>query len=118
MRYIDLKRVFKVGICSFCDNIQLYDSLDEGEFLEKLRKYLEEKDIQSYLEDFANEALYNLEDIDHVCGGPLYSYNFQWFKINYAIMNCLRAFRRTIRIDKTICVEAFVDNLAREFLDE
>ena len=109
-----IKDIFKACVCSFCDNIYEYDSIDDKDFIESFKSFCNEIDLQTCLETCTSEINYDIENIDNVCGSlPIYRY--KCFEISDILDVCNNAYRNTIEKDKTINVEAFVDNLAKEF---
>ncbi|MFR8234136.1 MAG: hypothetical protein ACLVA2_07050 [Clostridia bacterium] len=63
---------------------------------------------------FTSDITYDIEDIDNVCNN-LRVLSHRNFEINDVIDNCIKAYKNTIERDKTINIEAFVDNLYKEF---
>ena len=61
------------------------------------------------LENFCIVLLYNLHDLHFFSLHKIYDKSYEIEE------QCLAAFKKTVNKDKTINVEAFVDNLAREF---
>ena len=46
----NIKEIFKASVCSFCENIYEYNSIDEQDFIKSLRVFLQEEDLQGCLE--------------------------------------------------------------------
>lgn len=111
---LSIKDIFKVCVCSFCINIYEYNSIDEEEFMNYFRMFCKEEDLQECLEITTSDVSYDIENINNVCDNLLISH-FKEFEIFEIEEQCLTAFKNTIYKDKTISVEAFVDNLAKEF---
>ena len=109
-----IKDIFRACVCSFCTIIYEYDSLEEDEFIAYFRMFCKEEDLQESLRITTSAVLYDIENINNVCDSLLISH-FRKFESYEIEEQCLTAFKNTIRKDKTINVEAFVDNLAREF---
>lgn len=109
-----IKDIFKSCVCSFCENIYEYDSIDTNEFIESLRSFLREDDLQNCLKVCTSEIAYDIVNIDNVCN------NLPFLKYNQSdeekiVDICKSAYIQTLENDKTINIEAFVDNLARNF---
>ena len=109
-----IKDIFKASVCSFCVNIYEYYSLDTNDFIEKLRLFFKEKDLQQYLMICTANIAYDIVNIENICNSLYFLKNKQ-FKEDNAIDICKNAYFKTIKKDKTINVEAFVDNLAKCF---
>lgn len=109
-----IKDIFKACVCSFCENIYEYDSIDEKDFIESLKSFCNEVDLQNCLETCTSETNYDIENINNICDSLSIS-KYKNFEINDVIDNCKNAYKNTIEKDKTINTEAFVDNLAKEF---
>ena len=39
----NIKEIFKASVCSFCENIYEYNSIDEQEFIKSLRVFYKKK---------------------------------------------------------------------------
>ena len=113
--YINIKDIMKASVCSFCENIYEYESLDENEFMEFLKDFLEGDDLDESLERCTAEIAYDIEDIDNKCRDILYRLKSKKFEYENILEHCKKAYLRTLVEDKTINVEAFVDNLTEEF---
>lgn len=111
----NIKEIFKASVCSFCENIYKYNSIDEKEFIKSLRIFLQEEDLQGCLELCTLEIAYDIDNIENVCNN-LYLLKYKQFEERYIIDVCKNAYLLTLEKDKTINVEAFVDNLAKTFL--
>ena len=109
-----IKDIFKACVCSFCENIYEYDSIDEKDFIESLKSFCNEVDLQNCLETCTSETNYDIENINNICDSLSIS-KYKNFEINDVIDTCKNAYKNTIEKDKTINIEAFVDNLAKEF---
>ena len=109
-----IKDIFKAGVCSFCENIYEYNSIDTNEFMKSLKYYLKEKNLQECLECCTADVAYDTENIENICDN-LYVLKYKQFKEDDIVNICKNAFIQTIEIDKTINVEAFVDNLTKCF---
>lgn len=110
-----IKDIFKASVCSFCENIYEYDSLDENEFIEYLKFFSQEDNLEKCLEYCTADIIYDIENIDNVCNDALLQTD-KLFNANDVIEPCKSAYLKTLKEDKTINVEAFVNNLAQEFL--
>ena len=109
-----IKDIFKACVCSFCTNIYENNSIDEQEFMNYFRMFCKEEDLQECLVITTSDVSYDIENINNICDNLLISH-FKEFEIFEIEEQCLTAFKNTIYKDKTINVEAFVDNLAKEF---
>lgn len=109
-----IKDIFKACVCSFCTNIYEHDSIAEEDFIAYFRMFCKEENLQECLRNTTSEVLYDIENINNVCNSLLVS-RFKEFESYEIEEQCLAAFKKTVNKDKTINVEAFVDNLAREF---
>lgn len=112
-----IKDIFKASVCSFCENIYEYNSIDENDFVKYLHSYLLEEDLQGCLELCTSEVIYDIENIENICDN-LYLLKYKLFNEEDIIDICKNAYLQTLERDKTINVEAFVDNLAKEFSKE
>lgn len=110
----NIKEIFKASVCSFCENIYEYNSIDEQEFIKSLRVFLQEEDLQGCLELCTSEISYDIENIENICDN-LYLLKYKQFEERDIIDVCKNAYWLTLEKDKTINVEAFVDNLAKAF---
>ena len=63
----NIKEIFKASVCSFCENIYEYNSIDEQEFIKSLRVFLQEEDLQGCLELCTSEISYDIENIENIC---------------------------------------------------
>lgn len=106
--------IFNACVCSFCTNIYEYDSIDEGDFIAYFRMFCKEEDLQECLRITTSGVLYDIENINNVCDSLLISH-FKKIESYEIEEQCLAAFNKTVNKDKSINVEVFVDNLAREF---
>ena len=112
-----IKDIFKACVCSFCENIYEYDSIDENDFIESFKSFCNEIDLQNCLETCSSERNYDIDNINNICNNlPISKY--KGFEIDDVIDICKNAYKNTIEKDKTINIEAFVDNLAKEFTKE
>jgi ABC-type transporter Mla maintaining outer membrane lipid asymmetry ATPase subunit MlaF len=109
-----IKDIFKASVCSFFKNIYEYDSIDVEEFIKSLKLFLREDNFQKYLETCALEATYDIKNIENICDN-LYLLKNKKFEEEKIINICKKTFIQTIEKDKTINIEAFVDNLEKEF---
>ena len=109
-----IKDIFKACVCSFCENVYEYNSIDTNEFMKSLKHFLAEEDLQKCLICCTEDIAYDTENIENICDN-LYLFKYKEFKEDDIVNICKHAFMQTIEIDKTINVEAFVDNLAKSF---
>lgn len=107
----NIKEIFKASVCSFCENIYEYESIDEKEFEERLKEFINEENLDECLERCTEDIYYDVEHINNVCDNNKY----KKFEIGDIWNPCNKAFLTTIYKDKTINVEAFVENLCKEF---
>ena len=108
-----LKHILKACVCSFCKNIYEYDCIDENEFLEFLKEFLSKDDLQAFLKSYSADANYDYIDIDNIVNN-LKSKNKK-YNVEETMNFCKLAFLRTIQTDKTIEIQALVDNVTKEF---
>ena len=106
-----IKEILKASVCSFCETVHYYESLEAEEFIEGVKKFLNESNLDDYLVNCTEEIAYDIENIDNICREHLYSLKRKHFNENIIRKKCLQAFSKTLYIDKTTNVEAFVDNL-------
>ena len=106
--------IFKACVCSFCENIYEYNSIDEKDFIESFKSFCNELDLQDCLEACTSGITYDIENINLVCKS-LPIPRFKNFELNDVIDVCSNAYKDTIEKDKTISVEALVENLSNEF---
>ncbi|MDO5564951.1 MAG: hypothetical protein Q4F88_06965 [Eubacteriales bacterium] len=109
-----IKDIVKASVCSFCENIYEYNSIDENDFKEALMSFLREDDLQECLEICTSEIPYDCTNIENVCDN-FRKLRYELFEIDSIVNNCKQAFLMTIQINKTINVKAFVDNLQKCF---
>lgn len=110
----NIKEIFKASVCSFCENIYEYNSIDEEDFIKSLKYFLQEENLQNCLEVCTSEIAYDTDNIENVCDN-LYLLKYRHFEERDIIDVCKNAYLQTLERDKTINVEAFVDNLAKDF---
>ena len=113
-----IKEVLKASVCSFCETVYEYDSLEETEFIDGLIRFLNEYDLDDCLNACTEGILYDTGDIENICRDKLYSIAHLRLDEEIIIKKCKNAFLRTLNVDKTINVEAFVDNIAGSFKNE
>ena len=53
-----IKDIFKACVCSFCENIYEYNSIDEKDFIESFKSFCNEVDLQNRLETCTFEINY------------------------------------------------------------
>lgn len=112
---IYIKDIFKASVCSFCENIYEYNSINEEDFIQSLRNFLQEEDLQECLEICTSEVIYDIENIENVCENFEFK-KYEQNKMEDIVNECKIAYLQTIQKDKTINTEAFVDNLSKELL--
>lgn len=110
----NIKEIFKASVCSFCENIYEYNSIDERDFIKSLKNFLQEGNLQERLEICTSEIVYDIDNIENICDN-LYLLKYKQFEEEDIIDICKNAYLQTLENDKTINVEAFVDNLAQAF---
>ena len=110
----NIKEIFKASVCSFCENIYEYNSIDEGDFIKSLKCFLQEEDLQDCLEVCTAEVSYDIDNIENVCNN-LHLLKYKQFKERDIIEVCKNTYLQTLEKDKTINVEVFVDNLTKVF---
>ena len=111
----NINEIFKASVCSFCENIYEYNSIDERDFIKSFKYFLHEEDLQGCLEVCTSEIAYDIDNIENVCDN-LYLLKYSHFEEKDIIDVCKNAYLQTLERDKTINVESFVDNLSKEFL--
>lgn len=108
-----IKNILEANICAFGQTLFDMHSLEDDEFCRVLDSYLNYNDIDEMLEEYAYELDFDIAYIQNKCKNLSYK-NREWDYID--IMNCCRpAFFKTITEDKTIDVEAFIDNILEKF---
>ena len=108
-----LKNILEANICAFGQTIFDMFSLEEDEFSRALDYYIADNNFKEMLDEYAYQFEYDLDDIKNISNKSNYK-NKEWNCID--IMDCSRqAFIQTITKDKTIDVEAFIDNIVNEF---
>jgi len=113
--YINIKDIMKASVSSFCQNIYEYESIDENEFIDLLEDFLFAEDIENCLETNLSDIAYDYVHIENICDNNSRFLKAEHMDINYIIDNCTNAYLKTIDEDRTINIEAFVDNLAKQF---
>ncbi|MBR2784899.1 MAG: hypothetical protein IKD74_02780 [Clostridia bacterium] len=107
-----LKNILEANICAFGQTIFDMHSLEDDEFCRALDFYLNANDLDEILEEYAYEFDFDMDDIQNKCKNSSCK-NRGWDYMD--IMNCCRsAFLKTITEDRTIDVEAFIDNIVNE----
>lgn len=109
----NIREIMQIGVCSFCENIYEYESLEEDEFNNFVNIFLTEEDLQENLERSTADIAYDIGNIENIYESNLNKYKN--YNTNELKIICNKAFKRTVDEDKTINVEAFVDNLIKEF---
>ena len=108
-----LKNILEANICAFGQTIFDMFSLENDEFSRALDYYITDNNFEEVLEEYAYQFEYDLYDIKNKCDNCSYE-NKEW---NYMdIMDCSNtAFLKTTTKDKTIEIEALIDNIVDEF---
>ena len=109
-----IKEIIKVSVCSFCETVHEYESLEKTEFIDGVKRFLEEDNFDDWLIACTEGITYDIENIDNICRDSVYTPKTKMLKENDIIDICKKAFSKTIEIDKTTSVEAFVDSIANE----
>ena len=109
-----IKDIFEASVCSFCITIYEYNSIDTDDFIENLKLVFKEKDLEQYLMLCTAGIAYDIVNIENVCNS-LYCLKNKQFNEDNVIDICRNVYIETIEKDRTINVEAFVDNLAKYF---
>ena len=108
-----IEKILKSSICAFSEVVYDCDTLEEGIFYRALDSYLLETDIDKCLETSTASSEYDTGNIKELLNNTeLKSKSYEYDTI---IANCKKAFSDTIFKDKTINLEAFIDNLVKEF---
>ena len=110
-----IKEILKASVCSFCETVYEYQSLNISEFLEGVKRFLNEYDLEDCLEACTENVTYDVAQIDNICDDALVFLKRQNFEIKDILKCCDTAFRKTLYEDSTINIEAFVDNMSVEF---
>ncbi len=110
-----IKEIMKASVCSFCETIYEYESLEVTEFIEGVRRFINEINLDDCLEACMDNVKYDIKNIDNICNDALYLLERKGFEIKDVLKSCDKAFRKTLYVDNTINIEAFVDNMAAEF---
>ena len=114
--YYNIKEILKASVCGFCENIYEDNSIDENEFIRYLLDFLYDDYLEECLELITADISYDIENIDNICNDKLYLLKNKHFEdIREIIEHCKNAYLKTLKEDKTINTEAFVDNLTEEF---
>ena len=114
--YYNIKEILKASVCSFCENIYEDNSIDENKFIRYLIEFINSEDLEECLEQSTADICYDITNIDNICRDRLFLIENKRFNDIIKIkQHCNNAYLRTLKKDKTINVEAFVDNLASEF---
>lgn len=109
----NIKDILKASACSFYENIYEYYSLDVDKFLENLNSFLLELDLQSRLDTSNVGLIYDIKNIDNICNNT--KFRRDSFEYDQIVDGCRAAYLHTLKCAKTINIESFVDNLAKEF---
>ena len=108
-----IKNILEANICAFGQTLFDMFSLEDDEFYRALDSYLNDSNFDDMIKEYAYEFEYDMIDLENQANNCNYK-NKEWDYID--IMNCSRiAFVKTITDDKTIEVEAFIDNILNEF---
>lgn len=110
-----IKDILQASVCSFCENIYEDNSLDENEFIKYLNDFMPEENIQECLKSCTADIAYDIKNIDNICDNLLWT-KHKMFEEYEVIEPCKSAYLKTLEKDKTINIEAFVDNLTQELL--
>lgn len=109
----DFKTILEASVASFCETIYTYESLDSEEFGRTLFDLLVSTDLHAILVEDCMDIDFDIMYIQNVYN------NSKWknesFETDKVMNYCLVAFDYTTTVDKTINVEAFVDNLVQNF---
>ncbi len=112
----NLKTILEASVAGFCETIYTYESLDVEEFCKSVDSLLIEPDVHSVLQEYLMDIAFDVVYIEN-------SYNNfrekrKSLSFDVALFVCRTAFTRTLEIDKTINVEAFVDNVMLSFSEQ
>lgn len=108
-----LKNILEANICAFGQTIFDMFSLEDDEFSRALDYHITDNNFKEMLEEYAYQFEYDLDNIKNISNKSIYK-NKEWNYIDI-IAYCRQAFIKTITEDKTIDVEAFIDNIVNEF---
>lgn len=109
-----IKEIIKASVCSFCETVHEYESLEKTEFIDGVKRFLEEDNLDDCLIACTEGIAYDIEDIDNICRDSLYFLKTKMLEEDAIIDICKKAFSKTIEIDRTTNVEAFADNITKE----
>ena len=108
-----IEKILKSSICAFSEVVYDCDTLEEGIFYRALDSYLLETDIDKSLETSTASSEYDIGNIKELINNTeLKSKSYEYDTV---IANCRKSFSDTIFKDRTINLEAFIDNLVKEF---
>lgn len=109
-----IKEILKASICSFCETVYEYESLQKIEFIDGVKRFLNENNLDDCLIACTEGIAYDIENIDNIYRDNLYDIKFKSLEENVIIDICEKAFSNTIEVEKTTNVESFIDNIANE----
>lgn len=109
-----IKEILKASVCSFCETVHEYESLEIIEFIDGVKRFLEEENLEDCLIACTEGIAYDTENINNICRDSLYFLKTKMLDKDSIIDICKKSFSKTIEIDKTTNVEAFVDNITKE----
>ena len=108
-----LKNIIEANICAFGQTIFDMHSLEDDEFARALDEYLNDDYYSSKLEEYVYEFDYDIVDMKNKCNSAsIKNREFDYIDI---INSCRTAFTKTTAKDKTIDLEALIDNILNEF---
>ena len=108
-----IEKILKSSICAFSEVVYDCDTLEEGVFYRALDGYLLETNIDKCLEECTASSEYDIGNIKELINNTeLKSKSYEYDTV---IANCRKSFSDTIFKDRTINLEAFIDNLVKEF---
>lgn len=103
-----IKEIMKAGVCSFCETVYEYESLNKIEFLEGFINFINEIDLDYCLESNTQDITYDTNLITNLCKNLYKDIKFNDITKITELMGI--AFDTTIFKDSTINVEAFTEN--------
>lgn len=114
--YYNIAEILKASVCSFCENIYEDNSIDECNFERYLLEFINDADLEEDLKRSTADTCYDVINIENTCRDRLFFLkNKNFSDIEEIKEHCNNAYLMTLTTDKTINIEAFVENLADEF---
>lgn len=107
-----VKEILEASVCAFCKNTFDYYSLDDDEFIKILKDFLIDRNLKALLHEYASEVDYDIENLNNISKvAKCRNKEFNYMDI---AKYCRIAYIYTINNEKSINLEAFVDNVIKE----